>query len=125
MPESFDQQRAAVEIVADEPCATVAPGQPQDRDLMASGVEIARHDQLQYDGRSLRESGLGDKGLGRVLVGATHGDGPVALEAGDQVVELADPLVRAHGDRLVAHDRWQSVHEKSILAPASVPAVRV
>src|SRR5207244_3290259 len=79
-----------------------------------------RHDDLEDRRHPVGQCRFRHEGFRRVLVGAPDGDVPVALEPGDQLVESAQPPFRTDGDRLVAHDRRQSVHKKSILAPTSV-----
>ena len=110
--EPLDQHGSAVEVVAQESDAAVAAGHSEHRDLAASGLEVARHDQLQDRRGAIGHRRLGHECLGRGLIGPAHRDRPVAFEVGDQSLEAEDPLIGTHRGRLVAHDRRHALHEK-------------
>src|SRR5262249_10608145 len=102
------------------PHAALAIRETQDRDLVPGSAPSAGSEQLQHGRRPISERGLGNEGLGRVVIGTTDVDGPVALQAGDKRRKLVEPLGGTANDGLFSHDGGAAAHTPQ---PRVEPAV--
>ena len=109
--ETLEQECAASGVVAEQPHASPAVGEPQDRDLVLGRVAATRHEQFQYRRSAVFADRFRDESFGRVGVGGADRDTPVQLHPCDQLRQIVEPSFRTDGERLLTDDFGKLDHE--------------
>lgn len=121
-PEPLQKEGAAFGIFAQQADTNLSVRESKDRDLVLDLVAGTRDEQLQHGRDTVLTDYIGDERLGAGLVRAADGDGPVALESGDESGELPQPRRRPGRHSLVAHDRWDVDHFRTLAHTERVTA---
>jgi hypothetical protein len=79
-PESLQQERVSIQVLAKELRASLAVSQAEGRRLVPGGVSRSRNDQLEHDRPPVVEDRLGHEGFARVGVRVSDRDGPLRLD---------------------------------------------
>ena len=98
-------------VVSQQPHASLAVGEAQDRDLVLGCVAATRYEELQYRLSPVGGDRLCNVSLGRVGIRGSDGDAPLLLKARDERRQPVEPPIGADRERLLADDLGNLQHE--------------
>lgn len=102
--EALEQERAAPNVVPEQPRTPVAVREPQHRDLVPRRVTPARDDQLQDGRRAVVAERFGDKRLGRLGKRPSDRQPPFRFKAPDELRKLVEPGACSDRERFLSDD---------------------